>query len=189
MIGAGKIAGQAYGGTQDENIVALCDVDSSMFSKNIGKHPGNESAAKFSDFRVMLDKMGKEIDMVCVNTPDHTHFIATIAAMERGINVFTQKPRTHNIWQARTLKKAKDKYKVLTNIGNQGHTFNGIRQLREWYEADVFGQITKAHTYISGPKWTGPFFARPEILPPSKIQFLKSWIGISGRALRPCIVP
>ena len=84
MIGAGNIAGQAYGGTRSENIVALCDVDSSMIDKNLKKHPGNPTAARFSDFRVMLDKMGTEIDMVCVNTPDHTHFAASIAAMERG---------------------------------------------------------------------------------------------------------
>ncbi|VGO19026.1 Gfo/Idh/MocA family protein [Pontiella sulfatireligans] len=167
MIGTGNIAGQAYGGTQTENIVALCDVDSSMIDKNLKKHPSNPSAARFSDFRVMLDKMGKEIDMVCVNTPDHTHFAATMASMEHGINVFTQKPLTHNIWQARTLKKAKDEYKVLTNMGNQGHTYNGIRQLREWYEAGIFGQISEAHSYIKGPNWSGPYFRRPGALPPS----------------------
>ncbi|WP_372796234.1 Gfo/Idh/MocA family protein, partial [Pontiella sp.] len=108
------------------------------------------------------------IDMVCVNTPDHTHFAATIAAMERGIHVFTQKPLVHDIWQARTLKKAKDKYKVLTNMGNQGHTFNGIRQLKEWYDYGIFGQITEAHSFISGPQWGSRYFARPDRLPPSK---------------------
>ncbi|VGO15489.1 hypothetical protein PDESU_04072 [Pontiella desulfatans] len=167
MIGAGNIAKMAYGGVQGENIVALCDVDSSMIDKNLDKHPGNPTAKRFSDFRVMLDKMGKEIDMVCINTPDHTHFAATMAAMERGINVFTQKPLAHNIWQARTLKKAKDKYKVLTNMGNQGHTYNGIRQLKEWYDHGIFGQITEAHSYIGGPNWTGPYFQRPESLPPA----------------------
>jgi predicted dehydrogenase len=168
MIGAGNIAGMAYGGCRGENIVALCDVDSSMIDQNLKKHPGNPSAQRFADFRVMLDKMGKEIDMVCVNTPDHTHFAATIAAMEHGINVFTQKPLTHNIWQARTLKKAKDEYKVLTNMGNQGHTFDGIRQLKEWYDHGIFGQITEAHSYMSGPGWGTKYFSRPETLPPSK---------------------
>jgi predicted dehydrogenase len=98
----------AYNGCEGENIVALCDIDSRMFPRWSGDIP------KFADFRVMLDKMDKEIDGVCVNTPDHTHFNATLAAMERGIHVCTQKPLTHNIWQARTLKKAKDKYKVVT---------------------------------------------------------------------------
>lgn len=168
MIGTGNIARMAYGGVQGENIVALCDVDSAMIDKNLDKHPSNPSAKRFSDYRVMLDKMGKEIDMVCVNTPDHSHFPATMATMERGIHVFTQKPLVHNIWQARTLKRAKDKYKVLTNMGNQGHTFNGIRQLKEWYDHGIFGQITEAHSYIGGPNWNGPYFARPESLPPAK---------------------
>ncbi len=185
MIGAGNIAGQAYGGTRTENIVALCDVDSSMIDENLKKHPDNPSAKRFSDFRVMLDKMGKEIDMVCVNTPDHTHFAATMAAMQRGIHTFTQKPLTHDIWQARTLKRAKDAYKVRTNMGNQGHTYNGIRQLKEWYDHGIFGQITEAHSYIGGPRWGGPYFQRPDALPPSKDSIPKTldwdlWQGPTG---------
>jgi predicted dehydrogenase len=70
----------------------------------------------------MLDKMGKEIDAVCINTPDHTHFAATLESMQRGKHVITQKPLTHDIWQARTLRRAAQKYKVVTNMGNQGHT-------------------------------------------------------------------
>ena len=130
----------------------------------------------------MLDKMGKEIDMVCISTPDHTHFPATMAAMERGIHVFTQKPLVHNVWQARTLKKAKTKYKVLTNMGNQGHTYNGIRQLREWYELAIFGQITEAHSFIGGPDWGGRYFKRPESIPPAKTEIPANldwdlWLG------------
>jgi len=161
MIGAGGIASLAYHGSRGENIVALCDVD----SKALDRHKAKDApdAKTFKDFRVMLDKMGKDIDMVCVNTPDHTHFAATIAAMERNIHVFTQKPLTHNIWQARTLKRAKDHYKVHTNMGNQGHTSGGIRAMREWYEAGVFGQITEVHSFINGPNWNGPYFTRPRL--------------------------
>ncbi|MDF7799252.1 Gfo/Idh/MocA family oxidoreductase [Pontiellaceae bacterium B1224] len=185
MIGAGHIASVAYGGVQNENIVALCDVDSSMIDKNLGKHPDNPSAKQFSDFRRMLDKMDKDIDMVCVNTPDHTHFPATMAAMERGINVFTQKPLCHDIWQARTLKKAKAKYNVLTNMGNQGHTYNGIRQLKEWYDFGIFGQITEVHSYIDGPEWGGRYFERPDSLPPAKDPIPRNldwdlWQGPTG---------
>jgi predicted dehydrogenase len=168
MIGAGGIASMAYGGTMEENLVALCDVDSAQFGSTKRDHPDLDKARRFTDFRVMLDKMGKEIDMVCVNTPDHTHFAATMAAMERGIHVFTQKPLTHNIWEARTLLKAKKKYRVLTNMGNQGHTYDGIRQLKEWYDHGIFGQITEAHSFIEGPDWRGPYFRRPQHLPPKK---------------------
>lgn len=162
MIGAGGVAGMAYGGTKGENIVALCDIDRRRFPAWAGK----KKVPTFADFRVMLDKMGKEIDAVCINTPDHTHFVATIDAMQRGMHVCTQKPLTHSIWEARTLKKAKDKYGVVTNMGNQGHTYDGIRQMREWFEAGVFGQVTEVHMGFPGPNWNSDYFAKPETVPP-----------------------
>ncbi len=170
-IGAGNIAAQALSSCSNDNIVALADVDSSMFLQHVDKCPQVKSARHFEDFRVMLDKMDKEIDAVCINTPDHTHFVATIDAMQRGKHVCTQKPLTHNIWEARTLKKAKDKYGVITNMAAQGHTYDGIRQMREWIEADVFGQITEVHAWRKGPMWTTPgqkssYFCKPESFPP-----------------------
>lgn len=151
MIGAGNIAGMAYNGCKGENIVALADVDSNMFGQQLKKHPEIKDARKFEDFREMLDKMDKDIDAVCINTPDHTHFAATMHAMEMGKHVCTQKPLTHSIWEAQTLQKAKAKYGVVTNIAIQGHTFDGIRQMKEWYEADVFGQIKEIHSWRDGP--------------------------------------
>ncbi|MBK1877692.1 Gfo/Idh/MocA family protein [Pelagicoccus mobilis] len=187
MIGAGNIAGMAYGGCRNENIVALADVDSSMFHQHADNHPHLLKCKTFADFRVMLDKMEKEIDAVCINTPDHTHFSATMHAMEMGKHVCTQKPLTHNIWQARTLQKAKKKYKVVTNMAVQGHTFNGIRQMKEWYEADVFGQIREVHSWIEGPKWRDfaegrSFFHKSDVYPPKKSPIPGSlnwdlWLG------------
>ncbi|MGC6424648.1 MAG: Gfo/Idh/MocA family oxidoreductase [Lentimonas sp.] len=178
MIGSGNIAGMATSGCEGENIVAMCDVDSGMIPQWVGK----AGIPTFSDFRVMLDKMGKEIDGVCINTPDHTHFVATIDAMQRGIHVCTQKPLTHNIWQARTLKKAKDKYGVVTNMANQGHTYDGIRKMREWYEAGVFGQVTEVHMGFPGPKWDTKYFTKPSAMPlpeqplPSGLDW-ELWLG------------
>lgn len=168
MIGAGNIASMSYGECKTENIVAICDIDSRRFGQHVRKYPQIEKAQTFTDFRVMLDKLGKEIDGVCVNTPDHTHFVATIDTMQRGIHVCTQKPLTHNIWEARTLKKAKDKYGVVTNMANQGHTYNGIRQMREWVEADVFGQIDEVHMGFAGPDWGGRYFMKPKSMPPER---------------------
>ncbi|KAA3655737.1 MAG: gfo/Idh/MocA family oxidoreductase [Calditrichaeota bacterium] len=168
MIGCGNIANMAFEGCINENIVALCDVDSNMLFRYAEEYPHIKKAKTFSDFRVMLDKMDDEIDAVCINTPDHTHFVATIACMERGLHVFTQKPLTHNIWQARTLQKAMHKYNVITNMGNQGHTFGGIRRLREWYEADVFGQITEVHSWMPGPHWNGGYFPESVSFPLSE---------------------
>ncbi|WP_299547302.1 Gfo/Idh/MocA family oxidoreductase [Seonamhaeicola sp.] len=153
MIGAGNIAGMAYAGCKGENIVAIADVDSNMFGQHLDKHPEIAKAKKFEDFREMLDKMDKEIDAVCINTPDHTHFVATMHAMEMGKHVCTQKPLTYSIWEAQTLQKAKAKYGVVTNMAVQGHTFDGIRQMKEWYEADVFGQIREVHSWRPGPNF------------------------------------
>ncbi len=174
MIGGGGVAGQAFGGCKGENIVAVCDVDS--------KSNKRDGAKSFTDFRVMFDKMGKEIDAVCINTPDHTHFAATMEAMQRGIHVCTQKPLTHNIWQARTLLKAAKKYpKVLTNMGNQGHTYNGIRTMKEWYEAGILGQVNEVHSGI-GFNFKGGYFGKPENIPPAKTDVPENlnwdlWIG------------
>jgi hypothetical protein len=120
FIGSGGwIARQPYEqGCQEENLVAFCDVDRDQCAENMKNWRTTQPF--FEDFRVMLDKMHKEIDAVVVSTPDHTHFPATLAAMERGIHVYTQKPLTHNVWQARTLVKAKERYKVVTQMGNQG---------------------------------------------------------------------
>lgn len=163
MIGVGGIASMAYQGTKVENIVALCDIDRRQFPGWAGKR----GIPTFADFRVMLDKMGKEIDGVCINTPDHTHFVATLDAMQRGLHVCSQKPLTHNIWEARTLKKAKDTSGVVTNMANQGHTYDGIRKMREWVEAGVFGPITEVHTGVPGPNWQSKYFTKPGQMPPA----------------------
>ncbi|MBL6912676.1 MAG: Gfo/Idh/MocA family oxidoreductase [Puniceicoccaceae bacterium] len=181
MIGVGGIAGMAFDGCQDDNIVALCDIDTRKQPPR-KKYPQiRKDVPYFQDFRVMLDKMDKEIDGVVINTPDHTHFVATLAAMERGLHVCTQKPLTHNIWEARTLQRAKDKYKVVTNMANQGHTYDGIRQMREMYEADLFGQVTEVHLAYDGPQW-GSYFGDPKSMPleaepiPEKVDW-DLWIG------------
>lgn len=84
-----------------------------------------------------------------MSTPDHTHFAATYAAMELGIAVHTQKPLTHNIWQARTLQAAAKKFNVQTVMGNQGHNFEGMRLIKDWYDAGICGEIREVHA------WTG----------------------------------
>ena len=165
MIGAGGIAGMAYGSCCDENVVGLCDVDETKFGQHKKTYPALTAAKKFADFRVMLDKMGKEIDAVCINTPDHTHFAATLECMQRGKHVITQKPLTHDIWQARTLRLAAKKYKVVTNMGNQGHTYDGIRKMKEWVEAGLLGQVTEIHSGINGPEWKGGYFRKPAKFP------------------------
>ena len=114
----------------------------------------------------MFDKMDKKIDAVVVSTPDHTHFAATMAAMERGIHVYTQKPLVHNIWQCRTLVKAKERYKVVTQMGNQGHAGDGIRQSVEAVRAGLIGDVSQVFCHNDGPKMGGTHFGNPAVMPP-----------------------
>jgi len=166
FIGSGGwIARQPYEqGCSEENLVAFCDVDRNHCAENMKAWRGAQPF--FEDFRVMFDKMHQEIDAVVISTPDHTHFAATLAAMERGIHVYTQKPLTHNLWQARTLIKARERYKLVTQMGNQGHAGDGIRQSVEAVRAGVIGDVSKVFCNNSGPQMGGPHFANPSVMPP-----------------------
>lgn len=166
LIGSGGwIARQPYEqGCSEENLVAFCDVDRNHCAENMKNWQTNQPF--FDDFRAMFDKMHKEIDAVVVSTPDHTHFAATMAAMERGIHVYTQKPLTHNIWQCRTLVKAKERYKVVTQMGNQGHAGDGIRKSVEAVRAGVIGDVTQVFCRNDGPKMGGTHFGNPPVMPP-----------------------
>ena len=160
VVGVAGMGGAATNAAAGENLVALCDVDENRAGKTFANHP---NVPRFKDFRVMMDKMGKEIDAVAVSTPDHTHFPAAMAAMERGKHVFVQKPLAHNIWQIRTLQKAAKKYKVVTQMGNQGHTFEGMRRIREWVDAGLVGEVTEVITWTNRPN--PPWFIPPEKFP------------------------
>ena len=147
-IGVGGMGSGNIEKCSEENIVALCDVDLKRGGKTFGAHP---KAKRFRDFRVMLDKMEKEIDAVIIATPDHTHAVATMEAIRRGKHVYTQKPLTHTIWEARQLTEASKRYGVATQMGNQGHSSNGARQTVEWIRAGVIGEVREVHCWSDRP--------------------------------------
>ena len=143
-IGVGSQGGGDIGAVAGEghNIVALCDVDDNYAAKTFAKYP---DARKFKDYRVMLDKMGKDVDAVVIGTPDHTHAIIAMEAMRRGKHVYCEKPLAHNIREVRTLMAAAHKYKVVTQLGNQGHSTATIRRLCEWVWAGAVGSVHTVH--------------------------------------------
>jgi predicted dehydrogenase len=124
------------------NIVALCDVDEKYAAKEFAKYP---NAKRFTDYRVMLDKMGKEIDGVTIGTPDHTHAVIAMEAMRRGKHVYCEKPLAHSVHDVRALMAAAHKYKVVAQLGNQGHSADTIRRLCEWVWAGAIGQVHTIH--------------------------------------------
>lgn len=124
------------------NISALCDVDENYAAKQFAKYPG---AKRFTDYRVMLDRMGKEIDAVVIGTPDHTHAVIAMEAMRRGKHVYCEKPLAHNVQEVRKLMAAARKYKVVTQLGNQGHSSDSIRRVCEWIWAGAIGHVHTVH--------------------------------------------
>ncbi len=160
VVGVGGMGGYAVREAAKENLVAFCDVDDARAARHYERHP---DVPRFRDFRVMLDKMGEAIDAVSISTPDHTHFAAAMAAMERGKHVFVQKPLAHDIWQLRTLRKAARHYNVITQMGNQGHTFDGMRRIKEWVDAGVLGGVREVIAWTNRP--CAPWFIAPEKFP------------------------
>jgi hypothetical protein len=118
-VGVGGMGANNLAACGAENVVALCDVDAGGYAaKTIAKHP---QAKIYKDFRAMFDQQ-KDIDAVIVATPDHTHAVVALAAIRRGKHVYVQKPLTHSVYEARVLTEEARKHKVMTQMGNQGHS-------------------------------------------------------------------
>jgi len=136
-----------------ENIVALCDVDADYAAPTFARYP---SAKTYVDYRVMLEKQ-KDIDAVIVATPDHTHAVITLATLAAGKHVYCQKPLTHTVREARTITEAARRAKVQTQMGNQGHSSESIRLLKEWLAAGVIGAVREVHAWTDRPVGGDPW--------------------------------
>jgi predicted dehydrogenase len=163
-----------------ENIVALCDVDDERMATTIRedgeKNPQLLKAAKYRDFRVMLEKE-KGIDAVTVSTPDHTHAVIAMMAIKMGKHVFVQKPLTHTIAEARALAKAAKEEKVVTQMGNQGHASEGARLINEWIADGAIGEVTEVYGWTNRPIWPQGV-DRPDAIPsvPPTLDW-NVWLG------------
>ena len=134
---------------ETENIVALCDVDFGLAEPVFAKYP---DAKRYKDYRVMLDEQ-KDIDAVIVATPDHTHAVIAMAAMARKKHVYVQKPLTHSVQEARLLTETARQQGVASQMGNQGHSGEGIRLLCEWVWDGAIGDVREAHAWTNRPVW------------------------------------
>lgn len=132
------------------DIAFLCDVDDRRAAGSVKRFP---KAKYYKDYREMLEKEGKNIDAVSVSTPDHNHAIQALAAMQMGKHVYVQKPLAHDVWEARVLTDAAKKYKVVTQMGNQGASNDGPRQAREWFEAGTIGDVHTVYCWTDRPVW------------------------------------
>lgn len=148
--GKGESDLTSFAKSPNVNIVALCDVDERQAVKSRKNFP---KAKFYKDFREMLEKEKNNIDACSISTPDHTHAVATLAAMQLGKHVYTQKPLTHDIYEARILTQAAKKYKVVTQMGNQGASGEGVRRAKEIYDAGLIGDIVEVHAWTNRPVW------------------------------------
>ncbi len=135
---------------KSENIVALCDIDSKRNDEAGKKYP---EARKFADYRKMLEEMAPKIDAVTVGTPDHHHAPASVMAMKLGKGVYTQKPLTHSVYEARVMRETARKHKVATQMGNQGTAGGNLRQSVEMIQAGVIGEVKEVHIWTNRPVW------------------------------------
>jgi predicted dehydrogenase len=151
----------------------LCDVDTRSAAKTVAKFP---KAKFYSDWREMLDKEHKSFDAVSVSIPDHNHAIVALSAMQLNKHVYVQKPMAHDIYEARTLTDAAKKYKVVTQMGNQGASNDGVRQLREWYDAGLIGDVHTVYCWTDRPVWPQGIQWPPKGVVPKELNW-DLWLG------------
>ncbi len=148
-VGVGGMGKSNVNECSSENITALCDVDWDYAKEIFQSYP---NAQRWKDYRKMLEEQ-KDIDAVIIATPDHAHAVIAMEAMRRGKHVYVQKPMTHTVYEARMLTEAARTYKVVTQMGNQGHSGDGVRKICEWIWAGIIGEIKEVHAWTNRPVW------------------------------------
>ena len=180
-IGVGAQGASNLANLPGENIVALCDVDHAYAARTIAKYP---DAKLYVDYREMLEKQ-KDIDAVVIATPDHTHAVIALAAMQAGKHVYCQKPLCHDLYEARTLTQAARESKVCTQMGIQGHSTEGPRLITEWIADGAIGEVREVDAWCSlayypwgHASWSSKWGRRPAETPPlpDKLNW-DLWLG------------
>jgi predicted dehydrogenase len=183
LVGTANQAAWNLGQVASQNIVALCDVDDKFLEAATQKHP---KAKKYNDFRRMLEQ--KEIDAVLVATPDHTHAVATVAALASGRHVYCEKPLTRTISECRIVRETASKHKRVTQMGTQIHAGNNYRRVVELIQSGAIGTVKEAHVWV-GRSWGNK--ERPTETPPVPPHLhYDLWLGpIEERPYSPEYVP
>src|SRR5947207_5713543 len=160
-------SGNALELAKTENLVAFADVDFAFSESKVAEKMKDDQkkdrpegitlkrkfdkAARYSDFREMLDKQ-KDIDGIVIATPDHLHAVVAEAAMQNGRHVYVQKPLTYSVHEARVLRDmALANPKIVTQMGNQGHSSEGARLVNEWIQAGIIGPVHEVHVWTNRP--------------------------------------
>jgi predicted dehydrogenase len=187
FIGAGGRGANHVDELSSENIVAFCDVDEVRAASTFKKHP---NVPRFKDYRKMFDAMSGQIDAVVISTPDHTHTLPALAAMQLGIHVYVEKPLTHNIGEARQLLAASRKYDVVTQMGNQGASMDCNARFAEMVQGGVIGDVHTAHVWTNRPVWPQGVRAPEGLKKAPKTLDWNLWLGPAPyRKYHPAYMP
>ncbi|MGI6454740.1 MAG: Gfo/Idh/MocA family protein [bacterium] len=185
-IGVGGRAEENLKQCSSESYIAFCDVDDTRAAKSFNRY---ERVPKYKDYRVMLDKHENEIDAVIISTPDHTHAVATLDAIRRGKHVYVEKPLAHSIYEVRTLMQAAKEQNVITQLGNQGHSYNDIRRICEWIWDGAIGPVTEVHAWYRNPYGDGKPLPNETPPVPDTLDW-DLWLGPAKyRPYHPAYVP
>ena len=193
-IGIGGMGAANLENLKSQNIVALCDVDHNYAANTFKKFP---SARVWTDYREMLEKQ-KDIEAVMIATPDHTHAVIAMAALKAGKHVYCQKPLTHDIYEARKLAEASKDSKLATQMGNQGHSGEGIRAVCEWIWDGAIGEVKEVDAWCDlsyypwgHAYWSSKWGTRPTDTPaiPDNLNW-DIWLGpAQARSYHPAYHP
>jgi hypothetical protein len=149
-VGVGGRGRAVLRGMNSENIIGLCDTDHRYAQGVFGDYP---NAERFFDYREMYEKLGNSIDAVMVAGSDHTHAIQAADAITMGKHVYVEKPLTHNVYESRLLTKLAEKHKIATQMGNQGSSGPGVRQVIDWIQDGQIGEIKRVDAFTDRPIW------------------------------------
>lgn len=149
-VGVGGRGFSVLKSVENQNIIGLCDTDW-KYADRVFKHFPN--AKKYVDYRKMYEELGKSIDAVVVATADHTHAIIAAQAITMGKHVYVEKPLTHTVYESRLLTNLAKKHQIATQMGNQGASGEGVRQICNWIWNGEIGEVVKVEAFTDRPIW------------------------------------
>lgn len=169
IIGVGGRGKMHVSGLAHEQIVAFCDVDDRRAADSFRKYP---KVPRFKDYRVMLDQMGNQIDAVSIAIPDHMHYAVALWVIAQGKHVLVEKPLVRTFEEAMLLKQVAREAGVVTQMGNQGHAGDGIRNIQEWVQGGVIGEVKETFHWTNRPIWPQ---GMSKTAPPSDVPKELDW--------------
>lgn len=164
-----------------EHLVAVVDPDDARLAAALKKVHDAEPTVDtskirtFTDYRKLFDTMGKDVDAIFIATPNHHHALPALMAMQLGKHVYVEKPMCHTIEEGRMMAEFARRYKVATQMGNQGHSGEGYRRLCEYIWAGAIGKVTEVHSWTN--RANGGIGPRPPVLPVPAGMHWDEWIG------------